>query len=83
MSTVQELRKQRWERTMQAGMPHFVLTRGLVFALVFGVTAYLVAPPPMPWFASGPLFCLSGLVWAAFMWLFLSWSYKRARKNGA
>ena len=81
MSTLQELRAKRWQRTMRGGMPRFVLTRGLAFALAFGVTAYIIAPPPMPWFASGPLFCLGGLLWAAIMWVLLVWTYKRAKKN--
>lgn len=81
MSTPHELRMQRLERTVSAGMVRFVLTRGLAFAVLFGVLAYIIAPPPIPWFASAPLFCLMGFAWAAGMWFVILWSYKRAKKS--
>lgn len=72
---------QRLQRTVSAGMIRFILTRGLAFALLFGVMAYIIAPPPMPWFASAPLFSLIGFAWAAAMWFVILWTYKRTKKS--
>jgi len=72
----------RWERLQKAGMLRFVVTRGLLFGVMFGVGVYMIAPPPQRWYSSVVLgVSVAGLVWVIAMWFVTLWQYRRAQKQ--
>ena len=77
-----EARLARWRRIQNAGFLRFFFTRGLLFAVVFGLTVCVISRPSKPWY----LFVLTVLIvsfaWAAAMWVVTMWQYRRAQKEG-
>ena len=71
----------RWERLQKAGMLRFVLTRGLLFGIMFGVGVCLVSPPPQPWYSFVADVFVMSLAWAIAMWFVTMWQYRRAQKQ--
>ena len=81
MSDIRQLRLARWERIKKAGILRFVLTRGISFAVLFGVMVFILSPPPLPWYILALLCCVGGLVWGTAMWFITMWQYSQARKK--
>ena len=71
----------RWERLQKAGMLRFVLTRGLLFGVMFGVGVYIISPPPQPWYSFVAAVFVMSLVWAIALWFVIMRQYRRAQKQ--
>jgi hypothetical protein len=79
MSDIKQLRLARWERIQKGGILRFIATRGLIFAVFFGVMVFISSP--LPWYLSLLVSCVAGLVWATVMWFFTMWQFSQARKK--
>jgi membrane protein YdbS with pleckstrin-like domain len=71
----------RWERIQKAGMLRFVVARGLLFGVTFGVVVWVISPPPQPWYAFMAEVFVMSVVWAIAMWFVTMWQYRRAQEQ--
>ena len=81
MTKTEETKIIQFERIQKEGVLRFVLTRGLLWGLVFFAVIKLLIDPPLTWHFLLGLCCGANLIWNLMRWFILNRWYDPKDKN--